>query len=98
MQTVLRSYSGAGAKELFELLEKRGKDVEALMDSVEGLVSYTLVRSGDGGFSVTVCQGKAGLDDSVRRAKDFIAKNAGSIGASAPEVTEGTVIARLSKA
>jgi hypothetical protein len=97
MQTVLRRYSGAGAKELFDLLEKRAGDVDETMGSVKGLVSYTLVRSSDGGFSVTVCQDKAGIDDSVQRAKDFIMKNAGGIGAAAPEVTEGSVIAHLNR-
>jgi hypothetical protein len=52
MYTVVRSYFGKGAKELFDLLEKNHADVEKTMRSVKGLVSYTLVRSEDGGFSV----------------------------------------------
>jgi restriction endonuclease Mrr len=97
MQTVLRRYSGKGAKELFDLLEKRKADVEGWMGGVKGLVMYTLVHSGDGGFSVTACQDKTGIDEGVQRAKEWVAKNAGSIGAAAPEVTEGTVIAHLNK-
>lgn len=97
MRTVLRRYSGMGAKELFDLLEKRKAEVEEWMGSVKGLVTYTLVHTGDGGFSVTVCQDKTGIDEGVQRAKEWIAKNAGSIGAAAPEVTEGTVIAHLNK-
>jgi restriction endonuclease Mrr len=95
MQTVLRRYSGKGAKELFDLLEKRKAEVEEVMGGIKGLVAYTLVHSGDGGFSVTVCQDKAGIDEGVQTAKDWIAKNAGSIGAAAPEVTEGSVIAHV---
>ena len=97
MQTVLRQYSGKGAKELFDLLEKHSTEVEEWMGDVNGLVTYTLVHSGEGGFSVTVCQDKTGIDESVQRAKEWIAKNAGSIGAAAPEVTEGAVIAHLNK-
>ncbi|MEA3082715.1 MAG: hypothetical protein QOC89_412 [Paraburkholderia sp.] len=97
MQTVLRRYSGKGAKELFDLLEKRKAEVEEMMGGVKGLVTYTLVHSGDSGFSVTVCQDKTGIDEGVQKAKEWIAKNAGSIGAGAPEVTEGTVIAHLNK-
>jgi restriction endonuclease Mrr len=97
MQTVLRRYSGKGAKELFDLLEKRKTEVEEWMGGVQGLVTYTLVHSGDGGFSVTVCQDKTGIDEGVQRAKEWIAKNAGSLGAAAPEVTEGAVIAHLNK-
>jgi restriction endonuclease Mrr len=92
MQTVLRRYSGKGAKELFDVLEKHAADVEELMRTVKGFVGYTLARSGDGGFSVTVCNDKAGVDESVQKAKDWIAKNAGSTGASAPEVSAGSVI------
>jgi restriction endonuclease Mrr len=95
MQTVIRRYSGKGAKELFDLLEKRTADVEELMRSVKGFVGYTLARGGDGGFSVTVCQDKAGIDESVQKAKDWIAKNAGGTGAAAPEVSEGSVLIHL---
>jgi hypothetical protein len=37
------------------VLEKNKTEVESVLRSVKGLVSYTLARSGDGGFSVTVC-------------------------------------------
>jgi restriction endonuclease Mrr len=95
MQVVVRKYSGKGAKELFDVLEKRTADVESLIRSVKGFVSYTLARSGDGGFSVTVCQDKAGIDESVQKARDWIAKNAGNIGAAAPQVSDGAVIIHL---
>ena len=38
MYAVVRTYSGAGAKELFNLLEQRKADVEAVMRAVPGLV------------------------------------------------------------
>lgn len=95
MQTVIRKYSGKGAKELFDVLEKRAADVEELMRTVKGFVSYTLARSGDGGFSVTVCQDKAGMDESVQKAKAWIAENGGSTGVSAPEISEGSVLVHL---
>jgi heme-degrading monooxygenase HmoA len=92
MQAVLRTYSGKGAKELFDVLEKRAAEVEELLRGVNGFVGYTLARSGDGGFSLTVCKDKAGVDESVRKAKDWIAKNASDTGAAAPTVSEGPVI------
>ena len=49
MHSIARSFSGKGAKELFDLLEKNTVDVEKTMGSVKGLVSYTLVRTADGG-------------------------------------------------
>lgn len=95
MQAVVRTYSGKGAKELFDTLEKHAADVEKLMRSVKGFVSYAAVRSGDGGFTVTVCHDKAGVDESVQKAKDWVAKNAGSTGVVAPKVSEGSVIAHV---
>jgi len=92
MHVVVRTYSGTGAKELFDVLEKRKADVEGIMRSVKGFVSYTLARSGDGGLSVTVCQDKAGIDESVQKAKEWVAKNAGNTGVGAPKVSDGAVI------
>ena len=68
MYAVVRTYSGNGAKELFDVLEKRKSEVEGVMRPIKGFVSYTLARSGDGGFSVTVCQDKAGSDESIKAA------------------------------
>ena len=92
MEAVIRRYSGKGAKELFDLLEKRATDVEELLRGVQGFIGYTLARSGDGGFSVTVCQDKAGIDESVQKARNWIAENCGSTGVVAPEVSEGSVL------
>ena len=92
MYAVVRTYSGKGAKELFDVLEKRKTEVESIMRPVKGFVSYTLARSGDGGFSVTVCQDKAGADESVQVAREWVAKNAGNTGVGAPKVSEGPVI------
>lgn len=95
MQVVLRKYSGTGARELFDVLEDRRDEVESLLRGVEGMVSYTLGRSAEGGFSVTVCQDRAGIEESIQKARDFIAKHAAHTGAAAPEVTSATVIAHL---
>ncbi|MEZ0171666.1 hypothetical protein [Microvirga sp. TS319] len=95
MHAVIRTYSGQGARELFDLLEKRKSDVESLMRSVQGFVSYSLIRTGDGGITITVCQDKTGTDESVQRAKDWIGQNASDIGASAPKVSQGPVLLHL---
>ena len=95
MYTVVRSYFGKGAKELFDVLEKNKADVEKTMRSVKGLVSYTLVRSADGGFSVTVCNDKAATDESLEKARDWIAKNAAGTGVVAPKVSEGSIVLDL---
>jgi hypothetical protein len=95
MHAVIRTYSGEGAKELFDLLEARKSDVESLIRSVRGFVGYSLIRTGEGGVSVTVCQDEAGTNESVQRAKEWIGQNGSSIGASAPTVSEGPVVLQL---
>src|SRR5262249_24195064 len=95
MHAVVRTYSGKGAKELFHLLEKRKADVEKLMRSVKGFVSYSLVRTADGGFSVSVAQDKAGVDESIQKARDWIKQNASSAGTNPPTISEGSVILQV---
>jgi len=95
MHAVIRNYSGKGAKELFDVIEKNKAEVEKLIRAVKGFVSYSVARTADGGFSVTVCQDKAGTDESVRVARDWIANNAGDTGAAAPSISEGTVFLHL---
>ena len=92
MQAVIRQYSGKGAVELFDVLEKHAAELQPLMQSVKGFVSYTLARSGGGGFSVTVCQDPAGIDESTQRAKDWVARHASGAGAAAPNITVGNVV------
>jgi hypothetical protein len=92
MHAVMRSYSGKGAKELFDVFEKNKAEVERVMGPIKGFVSYLEARTADGGFSITVCEDKAGTEESTRAARDWIAKNAGNIGAAAPSVSEGTVM------
>jgi hypothetical protein len=74
------------------VVEQQKADVEAVLRSVKGFVSYTAVRTGDGGVTVTVCQDKAGTDESVAKARDWLARNAASAGAATPTISEGPVV------
>ena len=95
MHAVLRTYSGPGARQLFDLLEEKKADVEAALRKVPGLQSYTLLRNGDGGMSMTVCTDKAGADESLEVARNWIRTNAADVRANPPLVTEGTVILQI---
>ena len=53
------------------------------------------LRNGDGGVSVTVCKEKAGADESLKVARDWIQKNASNTGARPPAVMEGSVIIQI---
>jgi hypothetical protein len=91
MYAVIRTYSGQGASELFELLGQREQDVEALISGVPGFVSYSAVSTGDGGVTVTVCQDKAGTDESSRRAAEWVKENV-SATVDPPAITEGDTV------
>jgi hypothetical protein len=92
MQVVIRTYYGQGTKRLFDLLEQHEAEVQSLMRAVEGLVSYTLARDGSSGFSVTVCQDKRGIRQSVKAARGFMTKYAPEMSLAAMHISEGKVI------
>lgn len=89
MYVVVRSYTGQGASDLFEAMEQREEDVKSLISGVPGFVSYAAFRTGDGGMTVTICQDKAGTDESSQRAAAWVKENV-STTVSAPEITEGS--------
>src|SRR2546421_2398993 len=68
MHAVVRGYSGQGASELFEQLEQSNEEIKDLIGGVPGFVSYTALRSSEGGAPLTVCQDKTGTDEASRRA------------------------------
>jgi hypothetical protein len=94
---VARTYLGTGARQLFDILEDHKSDVQSTLQKVSGIVSYTLLRTGDGGMSITVCTDKEGADESLRVARDWIKNNASSVNASPPDVSEGSVIVQFAE-
>ena len=91
MHVVVRSYSGQGAQELFDVLGQRQEDVKELIGGVPGFKSYAAFRGGEGGMTVTVCEDKAGTDESSRRAAEWVKENVGTEVAS-PAITEGDTV------
>ena len=91
MYAVVRSYSGSGATELFDLLEERKEEVETVIRSVTGLITYSLIRTDTGGITVTVCQDKSGTDESIQIARDWIQEHASNLSVEPPSVSEGSV-------
>jgi hypothetical protein len=97
MRAVIRTYSGKGAKELFDLLEKHKGEAEALIGSVKGFVSYSLVRTTKGGLSISIFETKAGANASTKKASSWIKKNAPGASSKPPVIVEGSVITHLNK-
>lgn len=91
MYVVVRSYSGQGASELFDVLAQREEDVKALISGVPGFSSYAAVRGDAGGVTVTICEDKAGTDESSRRAAEWVKENV-STTVDPPAITEGNTV------
>ena len=91
MLAVIRNYSGAGVSELFNRIDNHSDEIRNLLNAVDGFVSYTIARTEEGGFSVTVCKDQDGIDASVGVAKNWVAENAADLGVAAPDITVGTV-------
>lgn len=90
MHVVVRQYKGAS--ELMDALENGQSDIERLLHGVRGFISYYLVRTGDGGFSVTVCEDRIGSEESNLLAADWITENAPTVPGNSPEVSEGVAV------
>jgi hypothetical protein len=65
------------------------------MRSVKGIVGYILVRTADGCYSVSICNDKAGTEESVKKASEWIKANAASTGVGAPHISEGSVVVHI---
>src|SRR4051812_14640565 len=97
MHGTVRYYAGPGGKELFDVLAANKGEIENLIKGVPGFVSYVLIRSSDGGCSVTVCNDKAGCDESTRIAGQWIRDNGSGLKTPPPAamVSEGEVLVKL---
>ncbi len=62
-------------------------ELAAVQDKPKLFSTFLDVR----GATVTVCQDKAGADESIQVARDWVAANAADLGAPAPTITEGSV-------
>jgi hypothetical protein len=91
MYVVVRKYSGSGASEVFDLIEQRSDEVKELIGGTPGFINYSAFREGDGGMTVTSCQDKAGVDESSKRAADWLGENATAT-VDPPEITEGNAL------
>lgn len=94
MHVVVRRYTDAN---LMDTLGERRADVERLIRGAAGFEAYYLVRSADGGASVTVCRDQASTAESTRLAADWIRQNVPAAAGSPPEVTEGEPVIQFSK-
>jgi heme-degrading monooxygenase HmoA len=90
MHATVRKYPGPA--EFGEELVKRQDDVRRILEGIAGFQAYYLLRTDEGGvLTVSVFDDRAGADESVRRAAEWIRANLSDLDVSPPEITTGEV-------
>jgi hypothetical protein len=86
---VVRHYQDSG--ELIDELGKRSDEVQNVIRGISGFIAYSLVRTDSGGFSVSVYADRAGAEQSVQAAREYVQQNLADL-AVAPEVLQGEAL------
>ena len=90
MHMVVRHYRGNS--QLFEAIVDRATDVESIIRGVHGFVAYYLVRTSDGGFSVSVFEDEAGTTESSQRAAAYLRDHLSTVAGAPPEIIAGDTL------
>ncbi len=88
MYATIRRYKNAGA--LAEAMTAHRDEVQKLVGGVSGFVSYYATRDGDEMTSITVCNDKAGCEETSRRAAEWVRDNVQPL-PGAPDISGGDV-------
>ena len=94
MHTVVRHYKGSS--KLIDELVTRETDVRELISGVDGFMAYYLVKTADGGASISVYRDAAGTEESNKRAAAYIKENLDGVAAGPPEIIEGQSVISFS--
>jgi hypothetical protein len=91
MYTAIRIYTTSDAAELAKRVQE---EFLPMMRDLPGFVGYYIVDAGDGRIaSITVCDDKAGVEESTRRASEWVQKRIASLITSGPvELTGDTTV------
>jgi heme-degrading monooxygenase HmoA len=77
---------------LADELAARSDEVKSVIEPVPGFKDYYLVKATDGTASITICEDRAGVEESNRAAAAWIKENMPEIAASPPEISAGEVV------
>lgn len=92
MYAVVRRYEGV--TDPAEAGRRVDEEFVALLRRVPGFVAYYWIDAGDGTMvSTSVFDDRAGAEESVRQAADFVAANLASLLPNPPQVSAGQVVA-----
>lgn len=92
---VVRHYEGAQA--LVDELGRRAEDIGPLISGIDGFLSYALVRTDNGGYSVSIYETSEGVEESTRRARKYIQEHLSEISVAPPEVLRGETLIHFTR-
>ena len=87
MYVVVRTWANAAA--LADAMQQKQQEVTKLIKGVPGFVAYYATRSGDTLTTVTVCESRAGTQESTRLAGEWVKTNVTGAAIGAPQIAEG---------
>jgi len=93
MYATIRTY--ADAPELADQLKARGDEVDELISTVPGFRGYFIVKTDGGCATISLFDDASGAEESTRRAKQWLADNAGQISSPPMVVWQGDVLMQL---
>jgi len=83
----VRKYNGAPT--MVEELVKRQDEVRSALTPIRGFNAYYLLKSDDGALSMTICEDRAGVEESNRVASTWLKDKLPTFSSRAPEITIG---------
>ncbi len=91
MYAAIRRYRTPDIQELARRVQEEFVD---MIGDVPGFVGYYVVDGGDGNVaSITVCEDRAGVDESTRRAAAWVNDRVSDLIEGGPDVMAGEVVA-----
>ena len=85
----IRKYSGIPL--LSDELVKRQDEIKAVLQPIKGFHAYYMVKSNDGVVSMTVCEDRAGAEESNRVSAVWLKDKLPTFATVAPDITVGEV-------
>jgi len=91
----IRKYNGAPT--LADELVKRQDEIKSVLRPIRGFHAYHLLKTTDGAVSMTVCEDRAGAEESNRVAATWLKDKLPTFAARAPEISTGEVLIHMNE-
>jgi len=93
MFATIRKYHGAPL--LSDELVKHQNDIKSVLQPIRGFHAFYLLKTPDSAVALTVCEDKAGVEESNRIASTWIKDKLPTFANRAPEIMTGEVMFQL---